>query len=253
MNYSVILNNLKQSVITELKYKDELKKNEIIKKLELYINKIFGKNSEYLVILSEIQFGCWNTCNEDLQRYSWQKATNKLCNLITIILEDLSLTTDDIKCYKKKLANDKVFIIHGHDGELKQEVARFIEKLGLKAVILHEQIKTGETIMERIEGYSNIGFAIALLSPDDKVLSSNLSGKSSETYRARQNVIFEMGFFIGRIGRNRVFTIVKGENLEILSDFGGVVYYSYDNDCWKLSLIKALNNVEYKVDANSLL
>ena len=211
--------------MNELKYKDEFKKNEIINKLELYIKKIFGEKSEYLTKLSEIQFNCWNICNENMQHKTWQQATNALNNLITILIEDLSLSEDEIminEC-KPKLASDKVFIIHGHDGELKQEIARFIEKLGLKAVILHEQVNTGETIMEKIEGCSNIGFAIALLTPDDKVLSSKLNEKAKEAYRARQNVIFEMGFFIGRIGRNRVFTIVKGDQLEILSDFSGVV------------------------------
>jgi CAP12/Pycsar effector protein, TIR domain len=63
----------------------------------------------------------------------------------------------------------KVFIVHGHDGEAKLSVARFIEKLDLKPVILHERPDGGKTIIEKFERYSDVGFAVVLFTPDDLV------------------------------------------------------------------------------------
>lgn len=258
MDYKVLLNELKNSVINDVNYKDESKKDEIIKKLRLYIKKCFGDKSEYLIELEAIRFDSWNICYESMQRRAWQDGTEALLNLINIIIEELSLV-EEIKTElssdsdKTVALNNKVFIIHGHDEALKQEVARFIEKIGLEAVILHEQSDNSEAIIEKIERCSDVGFAVALLTPDDRVFANGSNGETKPAYRARQNVIFEIGFFIGRIGRNRVFTIVKGDNIEILSDFSGIVYNKYYSDYWKLNLIKVLKSVGYDVDANDVL
>lgn len=88
---------------------------------------------------------------------------------------------------------------------MKQEVARFIERLDLQAVVLHEQANKGKTIIEKFEDASDVRFAIALLTPDDKVVHGNNNGDVMEFYRARQNVVFEMGFFIGAIDVTEYF------------------------------------------------
>ena len=146
----------------------------------------------------------------------------------------------------KELDLTKVFIVHGHDDLLKNEVARFIEKLDLEAIILHEKASSGKTIIEKIEEYSNVGFGIVLYTPCDvgAKQTENIDLKS----RARQNVVFEHGFLIGKIGRENVCAIVKGE-LEKPNDISGVVYVSTSEE-WRLSLAKEMRNSGYQIDMN---
>ncbi|MBI5178533.1 MAG: nucleotide-binding protein [Nitrospinae bacterium] len=140
---------------------------------------------------------------------------------------------------------NEVFIIHGHDNELKETVARFIENLGLNPIILHEKANEGKTIIEKFEKHSSVGFAIALLTPDDKGRKNKVRKERS---RARQNVIFEMGYFFGRLGRHRVCALKKG-GLEIPSDNDGVLYIPYDTaGAWKHSLFIELKAAGYSID-----
>lgn len=141
-----------------------------------------------------------------------------------------------------------VFIVHGHDDAAKETVSRFVEKLGLKVIILHEQPSAGRTIIEKFEAYANVGFAIVLLTPDDV---GALRDKATEGKpRARQNVIFELGYFIGRLGRQRVCAIYK-EGVELPSDIHGVLYVLMDNSgAWRLALAKEMKHVGLPVDMN---
>ena len=144
----------------------------------------------------------------------------------------------------------KVFIVHGHDNEAKQETARFIEKLGLQAIILHEQASKGKTIIEKIEENSNVGFAVVLYTPCDE---GKAKTQSELHDRARQNVVFEHGYLIGKIGRQNVCALVKGE-IEKPNDISGVVYINMDSHgAWKTDLIKEMKESGYAVDANKLL
>jgi hypothetical protein len=115
----------------------------------------------------------------------------------------------------------KVFIVHGHDGTPKAEIARFIEKLGLEAVILHERPNKGRTLITKFqEEAGTAGFAVVLMTPDDL---GKAAAAADLNARARQNVVFELGFFIGKLGPERVAALVKGD-VEKPSDFDGVVY-----------------------------
>nr|VFK59004.1 MAG: Predicted nucleotide-binding protein containing TIR -like domain [Candidatus Kentron sp. TC] len=146
---------------------------------------------------------------------------------------------------------DKIFIIHGRDGGTKETVARFIETLDLKPVILHEQSNRGRTIIEKFEKHAEVGFAIALLTPDDR---GALQGHEKDLKpRARQNVIFEFGYFMGRLGRQRVCALTKGD-VEPPSDWAGVVYIPLDGPgAWKMGLVKELKAAGFEVDANRAL
>src|SRR5690606_4322311 len=144
----------------------------------------------------------------------------------------------------KELDFSKVFIVHGHDELLKTEVARFIERLKLEAIILHEQASEGKTIIEKIEKYSNVGFGIVLYTPCDVGAVKTESDKLKP--RARQNVIFEHGFLIGKIGRENVCALIKGD-IEKPNDISGVVYISTFQD-WKLEIAKELRNSGYIID-----
>lgn len=144
----------------------------------------------------------------------------------------------------------KVFIVHGHDGEAKQAVARFVEKIGLEAIILHEQASSGKTIIEKIEANSNVGFAIVLYTPCD--LGASKGEKDQLKPRARQNVIFEHGYLIGKIGRKNVSALVKGD-VETPNDIAGVVYIKMDEaDSWKYVVGKEMKACGYDVDLNKI-
>lgn len=143
----------------------------------------------------------------------------------------------------------KVFIVHGHDDLLKNEVARFIEKLELTPIVLHEQASSGNTIIEKIEEYSNVGFGIILYTPCD--VGAKNEESNNLQLRARQNVVFEHGFFIGKIGRRNVCALVKG-NIEKPNDISGVVYISTEGE-WRLSLAKELKNSGYNIDMNQVI
>lgn len=149
-------------------------------------------------------------------------------------------------------ASKSVFIVHGHDDATKEKVARFIEKLGLEAIILHEQVNKGLTIIEKFEEYSkNASFAVVLFTPDD--IAYPLGSEDNKKPRSRQNVVLEMGYFVGSLGRERVCVLYKGD-VELPSDILGVVYTKIDDtDSWKLSLAKELKSAGYSVDLNILI
>ena len=138
-----------------------------------------------------------------------------------------------------------IFIVHGRDEVAKTEVARFIERAGLNAVILHEQPNAGRTIIEKFEAHGgSSSFAVVLLTPDD------VGGPTADQLqsRARQNVIGEMFWFAGKLGRQRVCALKRGD-VEMPSDFAGVGYtHMDDRGAWKAELLKELNAAGYKVD-----
>lgn len=152
---------------------------------------------------------------------------------------------------KNMIDKTKVFIVHGRDNEAKLEVARFVEDLGLKPIILHEQANKGMTIIEKIESYSNVGFGIVLYTPCDMGYLKNEEDKKQP--RARQNVVFEHGYLIAKLGRNKVCALSKS-NVEKPNDISGVIYIPFDsNDGWKIQLAKDMKSAGYNIDMNQLL
>lgn len=152
----------------------------------------------------------------------------------------------------KALQSDtsKVFVVHGHDEAARESIARYLEQLGLKPIILHEQPNSGRTIIEKLEKHGEVYFAVVLLTPDD-VGASKKSEKDLKP-RARQNVILELGYFIGKLGRHAVCALHK--DVELPSDFDGVVYVSLDSGgAWKLLLGRELKAAGFKVDLNSIM
>jgi predicted nucleotide-binding protein len=142
-----------------------------------------------------------------------------------------------------------VFIVHGHDEAARETTARYVERLGLEPVILHEQVNQGRTIIEKLEHSSNVEFAIVLLTPDD--VGAPAGAKDRLNSRARQNVVLELGYFVGKLGRARVCALHKGE-IELPSDFLGVVYVPMDNaGGWRLLLAKELKAAGFSIDLNA--
>ena len=146
--------------------------------------------------------------------------------------------------------NNKVFIVHGHNNEVKLDVARTLEKLGLQPIILHEQANSGRTVIEKFEEYSDVGFAVVLLTDDDL-------GKTKKDEqlnpRARQNVILELGYFIAKLSRERVCPLYT-KGVELPSDLSGVLYVELDKSSnWKIKLAKELKARGYNIDVNKII
>jgi predicted nucleotide-binding protein len=146
----------------------------------------------------------------------------------------------------------KVFVVHGRDEAARDQVARFVTKLGLEPIILSEQPDGGQTVIEKFEAYAGtVGFAIVLLTPDD--VGGLGGGSDPQRPRARQNVILELGWFYGRIGRANVCALHKG-NVELPSDFVGVVYTAMDSGGgWQTKLAREMKAAGLDVDMNKLL
>lgn len=142
----------------------------------------------------------------------------------------------------------RVFVVHGHDEKAQQTIARFLEKLELEPVILSERPNEGRTVIEKFEANADVCFAIVLLTADDVGYPRDLPDEAR--LRARQNVILELGYFVGRLSRARVCALCKG-SLELPSDIHGVAYITMDEtDGWKLRLARELKQGGINVDLN---
>lgn len=146
-------------------------------------------------------------------------------------------------------ATNAVFLVHGHNDALREMAARFMEKLGLDVTILSERPSAGDTIIEKLERNANVEFAVVLMTADDTG-----SKKDSPVLnpRARQNVLLELGYFLGKLGRKRVCVIYE-DGVELPSDYYGVVFIPIDTGgAWRFLLGKELKHAGLTVDLNRL-
>lgn len=188
--------------------------------------KIYSDNRQLLAKCSEGLLACKLTFQgylEDLEEEN------------TIVLSSGSVAT-----------YEKIFIVHGHDGELKEAVARIIEKQGLEAIILSEKVNQGRTIIEKFEDYSDVDGAICLFTADD---IGKAKKETEDKPRARQNVVLETGYFMGKLGRSHV-VILADDGIEMPSDLSGVVYTNTSN--WQVNLLRELEAMGYKIDFDKL-
>ena len=230
-NFGKIKNTYNTILVESIITKDGNKKKEFSK----YVKTL--KENKAL----EIQFFIYNNIENKIENLK------KLVNKIELLKSSIESVNDSNKVDVQNVLNTKnIFIVHGHDDKAKLEVTRTIEKLELNPIILHEQANGGKTIIEKFEANSSeAGFAIVILTCDDKV--------GDEKFRARQNVVFEMGYFIGKLGRENVALLYEN-GVELPSDINGLVYLILDEGGrWKFSLVKELKESGYIVDANNLL
>ncbi|WP_241016283.1 nucleotide-binding protein [Paraburkholderia sp. Ac-20336] len=160
------------------------------------------------------------------------------------VLSNRETAVPEISAYSRR-----VFVVHGHDGEARELIAGFLRKIDFEPVILHEQANRGRTVIEKVEAHGDVGFAVVLLTPDDV----GRGVKENELMpRARQNVLLELGYFIGKLGRDKVCALKRGE-VDIPSDFAGVVWEKMDDaNGWKLSLARELRAAGHDVDLNKV-
>lgn len=176
-----------------------------------------------------------------------------MMELLKVIGKVKTLHTNKQKAPISSVATGhRVFLVHGHNEVILQSCARFIEKLELPLTILREEPNQGRTIIEKFLDYSDAAFAVVLLTADDR------GGRIDQTYdeqlpRARQNAIFELGFFIGKIGRDRVCALYE-DSVEVPSDYQGVVFIPIGKRMeWQLELAKEMKAAGLPVDLNKVL
>lgn len=176
----------------------------------------------------------------ELSRTHWAIKDIDIINVLKpygLLSENLLKNSGPINFISNK---KNVFIVHGHDSLMRMDVKQFVsEELKLNPIILDEVQSNGQTIVEKLEKHANEGFGVVLYSPCD------IGGKKGElpvlSYRARQNVVFEHGFLIGKLGRQKVVALKKGD-METPSDIDGLVYIKYEAEDWKAILKRELIN-----------
>jgi len=190
---------------------------------------------------------------------------------------------------KKETISNNVFIVHGRDHKPMREIKAMLSEFGLNPIVLHEQPSGSRTIVEKLEKYSDVGYAFVILTPDDMgALQKNIYGVSMEellaetdsipltltdtineiyeienkmtrlklldlfskffTSRPRQNVVLEFGYFIGKLGRDKVCCLYKGD-IDLPSDMLGINYIPFKESVSEArhKIIKELKAVGYQI------
>lgn len=146
----------------------------------------------------------------------------------------------------------RVFVVHGRDDVAKTSLEVFLHEIGLEPIVLHRQADEGLTIIEKFEKHSEVGYAFILLTPDEVAYLASDDGKpddqKTKEFRARPNVIFEFGYFVGKLGRSRVCCLYTG-NVSLPSDVSGMIYKRYERSIEEVaySVIKDLKASGYAV------
>lgn len=219
-------------------------------KTERFLIKNYGAESCEVDKLRSFSF--YKDCPDRMYHKKQCKYWDEFSEFISymgLCLEEMQEQLQDNSIIKNIVADrdySKVFIVHGHDGELKEAVARIIEKQGIKAVILSEQVNRFAAIIEKIEKNSDVSGAVCLFTSDD---FGRAKGESADKPRARQNVIFETGYFVGKLGRENIVLINDGK-VEMPSDLQGIAY-THTNE-WKLKLLQELKAIGYNIDYNKI-
>lgn len=183
-----------------------------------------------------------------------QAKLREVTNASTVLLQKVKLLlsppASDTRV-NNQVRSNKIFVVHGHDNEMKSAVAQTLQKLDLDPIILHEKPNSGRTLIDKISDYNHVSFAVILLSPDDLAYPKEKTPDEAK-YRAKQNVIFELGYFLGRLGKQNVVAIYrKKKDFEIPNDYNGVLWIEYKSG-WYFELIKELQAANFDVDANKL-
>jgi len=223
---------------------DYIKFENLRQKVAMCLKSTFGAESNevsrvYNIVTGEKRYKATKAQKEDLL---W-RAIENLKTEIEASIDYIAMDTHQKRPAEASssaaslIDTDAVFVIHGASDGAKNEVARFIEKLDLRVVILHEEANRGLTILEKFESHAiRSNFAVALLTGDDQFAPK--ASAAPALLRARQNVVFELGFFFGSLGRSRTAVLYE-RGVELPSDVHGLVYIELDKSgAWKLLLAK---------------
>lgn len=209
-----------------------------INKLEWLINNLYDSGFLRIRKKDSIRGSNGNLIKGEIVHEITIKGVNRIQNE-NDVFNDKGIKNKGVENILK--GSKKVFIIHGHDNEMKQEVQLLLTRAGLDEVVLHECSDKGRTIIDKLIEESSEGvYVVALLSPDDVLKNGD--------FRARQNVILEIGYFLGKFGKEKVRLLKRG-NVEIPSDLQGILYQEFDEQgSWRMKLLKELSDVGIPID-----
>lgn len=219
---------------------------------EQIIIKAFGKPHNNLSDFQSARYigEMWGGMPDEAFQETFKKGIVRRKSLLEGFIEQLEIfgsteKSQDLSIIPKSFSR-KVFIVHGHNEQAKTELALILTRLGFEPIILHEQPSQGMTIIEKLEKHSDVGFAFILLTPDDKGCKEGQEDNLRP--RARQNVVFEFGLFVGKLGRNRVCCLYTGD-VELPSDLQGLLYLPFKNSVneIQLNIVKELRAAGYEV------
>ncbi len=222
-------------------------------KVERLLKKVYGESSEERInflhtVFSPIVYTSYTTDVDYIEACADGLKSTK--SVLSVYLEEMADNSEEhsVPANIEEKASDfsKVFIVHGHDDALKEAVARLVERQNIKAIILNEQANGSRALIEKLEGYSDVGGAICLFTPDDE---GKEKGALELSARARQNVVFEAGYFMGKLGRNKTIILSNGD-VELPSDMQGIVYTN--NEEWRYKTLKELKAMGYAIDFEQL-
>ena len=220
----------------------------------------FGRDSRQVREFSEISFGGFEAGGGTiLDVTTFRNGLSMSRGILRSMLNEMEQSWQDDRQPQlipqsreiaEQQVSNRVFVVHGRDGGSRDTVAKFLGNLGLEVTILQEQPNQGRTIIEKFEDYSDVGFAVVLCTPDD--IGTLASEPDNLRFRPRQNVILELGYFWGALGRPKVCALIDGE-IEMPSDYNGVGYIPLDeSDDWKSRLTKELESAGLALDKSDL-
>ena len=232
------------------------------------LRSIFGPDSVHETKLEEVLFDALRGDASEEERIAGCKGGLDEAITLLLVARD-ALLGDQIKNHPtnstgedttnkegaaRGARRESVFVVHGHDNEMKQAVARTVEKLECDAIILRECFDRGRTIIEKLTEESRVDFAVVLMSPDDIGYKKPKKGeKAEQRCRPRQNVILELGYFLGILGRDKVAVLVRNDDLEHPSDYSGVMFIAFDDEeAWRTKLAKEMKAAGLDIDLNRL-
>jgi predicted nucleotide-binding protein len=152
-------------------------------------------------------------------------------------------------------ASRNVFVVYGHDVQAKTELEAMLRRWDLNPLILDQLPSEGATVVEKLEKYTgnDVSFAVVLATPDDIGYSA---GKEDESrFRARQNVILELGLLLGKVSRPRVAILLKKQELmERPSDIQGLLYIPFSDSVEeaKVQLAKEMQKAGLRIEVAKL-
>lgn len=217
------------------------------------LESIFLKNGEnYLLEHSGFVFDHWQspTALESANRH---RAVGLLRHVIKRLSASVNKTANTARMTETTNNLSEVFIVHGHDEAVREKIETVITKLGLVPIVLNKKANSGLTIAEKLEKLGKVGFAVVAFTADDLGGTVAQVAESDFEERPRPNVLIELGYFWGKLGRERL-CILNAMGDGVPSDLKGLGYTSLQNgDVWKFELAKELRSAGYNVDVNKLL
>lgn len=235
MDKKAVLQKLKADISTYNDFSEIKYKTKYVSVFEA----VFGQGNHFTTAANNTSSGCGVKGSAEIMygeishEEFMRNIHEALLNLLDEAIDFLDMSADAEEHTGEDVVKNKIFIVHGHDEALKYQLSDWLRKIGVEPIILHEQANGGtSSILDKLERYSDVDCAIALFTADDV---GSEKGKELQP-RARQNVVFEAGMFLGKLGKKRVIVLYE-EGIESPGDLGGCVYIPADKyDGWKEKL-----------------